>query len=185
MKASPHRILVVDDDIDERLLTQRLLRKVMASGTMVNVVSSGDQAIAYMVGEDEYADRGKYPFPTLVITDLNMKHGDGFDVLEFLQNNPEWSIIPRIVYSSSNHDDDVRTAFLLGVSAYHVKPPTPLETDKLLRSLVEYWATSEVPPVDQTGRLLITNSLGRLGARYPQPRGGKSMKRPVSRQVAQ
>jgi CheY-like chemotaxis protein len=184
MKAAPHRILVVDDVLDERFFTERALKKVMAAGGMIHLVNSGNEAIAYMIGEGEYADRKRYPFPTLVITDLNMEDGDGFDVLEFLQNNPEWSIIPRIVYSSSNDDDDVRTAFFLGVSAYHVKPPTQSETDKLLRGLVEYWATSAVPPVDENGRLLITESIGRRGARYPQLRGGAAMKRPLARELA-
>lgn len=114
MKAAPHRILVIDDDLDEGFLTERSLKKVMAAGGAINLVNSGNDAIAYMIGEKQYADRQKYPFPTLVITDLNMEDGDGFDVLEFLQHNPEWSIIPRIVYSSSNDHDDVRTAFFLG-----------------------------------------------------------------------
>ncbi len=184
MKPAPHRILVVDDDVDERFLTQRSLAKVVAIGAVINVVSSGDQAIAYMLGDDAYADRIKYPFPTLVITDLHMEDGDGFDVLDFLQQNPEWSIIPRIVYSSSNDEDDVRTAFLLGASAYHVKPATPAEMEKLLRNLVEYWSTSEIPPVDETGRVMLTQSMGRLGERFTQPHGAPCMKRPASRRLS-
>lgn len=181
VKAAPHRILLVDDDADERFLTQRTLKKVVARGVVVNIVNNGNDAITYMRGDGEFADRNKHPFPTLVITDLNMQDGDGFDVLDFLRHNPAWSVIPRIVYSSSDDDDDVRTAFLLGVSAYHLKPATPAQTENLLRSIVEYWATSEVPPVDETGRLLVTPSAGRRGARYPQPRGGKSMQRLPSR----
>ena len=144
----------------------------------MNVVSSGEEAIAYMIGEDKFADRKEFPFPTLVITDLNMDRGDGFDVLEFMQGNPGWSVVPRIVYSSSDDDDDVRTSFLLGASAYHQKPGQGGETEKLLREILAYWSTSHIPPVDETGRLVATKSVGRRGGRYPQPDGGKSMKRP-------
>ena len=179
MKGKNHRILLVDDDADERFFTSRALKKVLAHGAMVNVVKSGNEAIAYMIGEGQFADRKRFPFPTLVVTDLNMIGGDGFDVLEFIHANPAWSVVPRIVYSSSDDDDDVRTAFSLGVSAYHQKPAASTETEKLLREIVEYWSTSHVPPVDENGRLLITKSYGRRSRRYPQRPGGNAMERPA------
>ncbi len=178
MKTKRHRILLVDDDADERFLTSRALRKVLANGSTLNEVNSGDEAIAYMIGEDKFADRKNFPFPSLVITDLNMDHGDGFDVLEFMQGNPAWSVLPRIIYSSSDDDDDVRTSFLLGASAYHKKATNGEKVEKLLCEILAYWSTSHVPPVDETGRVLTTNSYGRRGERYPQPKGGNVMKRP-------
>lgn len=181
MKSKSHRILLVDDDADEQFFTSRALRKILAIGATVNVVASGDEAIAYMIGEGKFADRKEFPFPSLVITDLNMEDGDGFDVLEFMQANPGWSVVPRIVYSSSDDDDDVRTSFMLGASAYHQKPGQTEGTEKLLREILEYWASSHVPPVDETGRLLVTKNVGRRGGRYPQITGGKLMTRPARR----
>ncbi|HZZ57248.1 MAG TPA: hypothetical protein VFE31_05405, partial [Opitutaceae bacterium] len=108
--------------------------------------------------------------------------GDGLDVLEFMQRNRGWSVVPRIVYSSSDDDDDVRTAFLLGASAYHLKPSKAGDRDACMRAIVEYWSTCQVPPVDVDGRLLVTNSAGHRGARYPQPRAPMAMKRPRLRQ---
>lgn len=131
-----------------------------------------------MIGEGKFADREAYPFPTLIITDLNMPHGDGFHVLEFLRGNPEWRVVPRIVLSSSEDDDDIRTAFLLGASAYHVKRSTATELEADLREILSYWASSKVPPVDTDGKLLRTQSAGHRGARYPQPEGGERMERP-------
>ncbi|HEY0946778.1 MAG TPA: response regulator [Opitutaceae bacterium] len=184
MLRSIHRILLIDDDFDARLLSERALKKSLTAHSTVHLVHSGNQAIRYMIGEGQYADRRKYPFPTLVITDINMPDGDGFDVLEFLQTNPEWGVVPRIVVSSSNDDDDVRTAFLLGASAYHLKPIGYQELSEFMRTLLGYWTLSEVPPVDETGRLLTTNSSGRRGARFPQPKGGAAMKRPRPRSAS-
>ncbi|MEY4940049.1 MAG: hypothetical protein RIQ93_1784 [Verrucomicrobiota bacterium] len=173
------RVLVADDDIDEQFFAQLALEKVLPMGSTVQVVQSGNEAIAYMIGEGKYADRAAYPFPSLVITDLKMPDGDGFNVLEFLQNNPAWNVVPRLMFSNSAHDDDVRTAYMLGASAYHIKPLGRQQTEQRMRSIVEYWAGSEVPPVDRTGRVLATNSLGRIGARYAKPAdGGKAMERP-------
>lgn len=181
MLRSIHRILLVDDDLDERLLTERALKKCLVGRSSIHLANSGNHAIRYMIGEDEHADRTRFPFPTLVITDLNMADGDGFDVLEFLQSNPQWSVVPRIMLSCSSDDDDVRTAFLLGVSAYHRKPTGSDQLVALLTAMLDYWTSSEVPPVDETGRLMVTECGGRRGARFPQPKGALRMVRPALR----
>lgn len=179
-----HRVLLIDDDLDERVLGQRALQKCLPAGSIVHLSNSGNDAIRYMMGEGEFADRNKYPFPSLVITDLNMADGDGFDVLEFLQTNPEWGVVPRILFSSSNDDDDVRTAFFLGASAYHLKPSGSQSLVGCMSAIIGYWTSSEVPPVDETGRLTVTKSAGRRGARYPQPKGAAGMRRPTPRSGA-
>lgn len=181
MLRSSHRILLIDDDLDERLLSERALKKCLSSPSTVHLVPSEHEAIRYLMGEGDYADRAKYPFPTLVITDLNMPDGYGFDVLEFLQTNPGWSVVPRIMFSSSDDNDDVRTAFMLGVSAYHLKPTGAQALVTFFQTLLGYWISSQVPPVDENGRLLVTNSRARLGARYPQPKGTARMQRPGAR----
>ncbi len=173
------RVLVIDDDINDQFFAQLALEKVLPEGSTVHVVNSGNQGIAYMIGEGKFSDRTTYPFPSLIITDLKMADGDGFNVLEFLQKNPAWNVVPRLMFSNSGHEDDVRTAYMLSASAYHIKPMGKAETEKRMRSIVEYWAGSEVPPVDRTGRVLETNSEGRIGERYAKPvDGGAKMKRP-------
>jgi CheY-like chemotaxis protein len=175
------RILLIDNDVDDQFLSQLALEKVLPSGSVVHAVHSGDEAVAYMIGEGEFSDREKHPFPSLVITDLKMPNGDGFDVLEFLKNNPAWNVVPRLMFSNSDHADDVRTAYMLGASAYHIKPLSRADMEVRMRSIVEYWGGSQVPPVDRTGRVLPTNSVGRLGARYAKPaRGGVAMERPAA-----
>lgn len=173
------RIILIDNDVDDQFLSQLALERVLPAGSTVHAVGGGDEAIAYMIGEGKFADRDLYPFPSLVITDLRMSKGDGFDVLEFLQNNPAWNVVPRLMFSSSADADDVRTAYMLGASAYHIKPLSRAEMELRMRSIVEYWAGSAVPPVDRTGRVLPTSSAGRIGARYAKPaKGGESMERP-------
>jgi CheY-like chemotaxis protein len=173
------RILLIDNDVNDQFLSQLALEKVLPAESTVHAAHSGDEAIAYMIGEGKFADRQLHPFPSLIITDLRMEHGDGFDVLEFLQNNPAWNVVPRLMFSTSADPDDVRTAYMLGASAYHVKPLSHANMERRMRAIVEYWAGSEVPPVDRTGRVLPTNSAGKMGARFPKPApGGAEMERP-------
>ena len=178
MKAPPHRILLIDDDLDQQFLSTKALRQVMASGSSINLAGSGNEAIAYMIGEGKFADRSRYPFPTVVITDLNMPDGDCFDVLEFMQANVAWSVVPRIVFSASEDDDDVRTAFQLGASAFHLKPGSLDEIEAQIAQIVGYWATNRIPPAGTSGRLDETKRSRTRGNRYPQSAGGEAMKRP-------
>ena len=157
---------MVDDDIDEQFFSKRALQKVLNGRSTVSVVSSGNEAIAYMMGEGKFSDRKTYPFPSLIILDLNMEDGDGFDVLEFMQVNPGWNIVPKILFSSSEDDDDVRTAYFLGASVYHLKPMETKEFEERMREIVRYWSSAQIPPVDESGRTLATESEGHRGARY-------------------
>ena len=66
-----------------------------------------------MMGEGKYADRDKFAYPTFIITDLKMPRRDGFAVLGFLKSNPEWAMIPTIVFSGSADLDDIKEAYML------------------------------------------------------------------------
>jgi CheY-like chemotaxis protein len=177
MKTNASRVLLVDDDIDDSFFSDCALKKVLSPASAVLLLSSGEEAIHYLAGEGKYSDRAIFPFPTIVITDLNMPDGDGFDILEFLQANVAWSVVPRIMFSASDDEDDIRTAFLLGASAYHLKPILGISREQCMRAIVEYWSTCEIPSVDVNGRMVTTSCTGRLGARYPQPKGGETMSR--------
>lgn len=172
-----HHILLVDDDPAQQFLTQRSLDKSITRSSTVQVVNSGKEAIAYMIGEGTYADRDLHPFPTLVITDLNMPNGDGFELLQFMQSNQEWGVVPRIMFSSSDDDDDVRTAYLLGASAYHMKTMGGA-LDECMRQIISYWTSTQMPPVDENGRLMVTSSAGKTGRRFEQPQGTERKTRP-------
>jgi CheY-like chemotaxis protein len=93
----------------------------------------------------------------------------GFAVLEHLKKNPEWAVIPTVVLTSSCDLDDIKKAYMLGASSYHIKPQTLADLRVQLKVLHDYWMTCEVPQVDSSGRQLRTNSKGKLGERFLQP----------------
>jgi CheY-like chemotaxis protein len=68
---------------------------------------------------------------------------DGFGVLEHLKNNPEWAIIPTVIFSSSSDLDDITKAYMLGASSFHIKPHSIDGLKKNLKILHEYWMTCE------------------------------------------
>jgi CheY-like chemotaxis protein len=142
----------------------------------IHFVDDGLEAISYMMGEKQYADRTKHSYPTFIITDLKMPGADGFAVLEFLKGNPEWAIIPTVVFSSSSDPDDIKKSYMLGASSYHVKPAGFDALLNQLKVLHEYWMTCEVPEVNVSGKQLQTQSAGKLGERFPQANNPAELK---------
>jgi CheY-like chemotaxis protein len=167
MKKYHATIMVVEDDPNDQVLIERAFRAVGVTNP-IQVVTDGAEAIAYMMGEGKYSDRQKYAYPTFVITDLKMPRNDGFAVLEFLKSNPEWKVIPTIVLSASSDLDDIKKAYMLGASSYHIKPQSPDGLREQLKIINAYWITCQVPEVDVTGKQLLTDSEGKLGERFPQ-----------------
>jgi CheY-like chemotaxis protein len=168
MKSYFATILVVDDDPNDLHLTELALRHIGVTSP-IHLCQGGLEAIAYMMGEGKYADRETFAYPTFIITDLKMPGADGFAVLEHLRGNPEWAVIPTVVFSASQDLDDIKKSYMLGASSYHVKPRTLDALRKQMKVLHEYWLTCEVPAVDSTGRQLATDSKGKLGERFAQP----------------
>src|SRR4051812_11609296 len=76
-------ILVVDDRQDDF----ELLRLMFKKSSILNPlqwVKSVHEAVCYLKGEGVYGNRVIYPFPTLLLLDLHLTDGSGFDVLRAL-----------------------------------------------------------------------------------------------------
>ena len=168
MKKYHSTILVVEDDANDQFFIQKAFRAIGVTDP-IQVVNSGREAIAYMMGEGKFSDRKLYAYPTFILTDLKMPDADGFAVLEHLKNNPAWAVIPTVVLTGSSDLDDIKKSYMLGASSYHVKPSSTEALRLLLKVLHDYWMTCEVPMVDSTGRQLHTDSEGKLGERFAQP----------------
>ncbi len=160
--------MVVDDDLNHLHLIEAAFR---ANGVEdpIHLIGGGREAIAYMMGEGRYSDRSRYAYPTFITTDLKMPGVDGFAVLEHLKKNPAWAIIPTVVLSASHDTDDIKKAYMLGASSYHLKSNSLAGLSHQLKVLHDYWMTCEVPEVDSTGKQVPTNGEGKLGERFDQP----------------
>jgi len=122
VNTSPHTILLVEDDSNDVLLLQRAFRR---AGLMhaLQIVTDGDQAVSYLNGDGEFADRQAHPLPALVLLDLKLPRRSGLEVLEWLRNQPEnLKALPVIVLTSSRLSEDVDRAYGLGANSYMAKP---------------------------------------------------------------
>jgi CheY-like chemotaxis protein len=168
MKAQKFSLLVVDDDENDRFFVEKAFHRLGAN-YRIHALANADEAIAYIKGDGQYADRQKYQFPSYIITDLKMYPKDGFHLLDFIKKHPALSIIPVVMLSSSQDTDDIRHAYLLGASSFFTKPSDIASLSGLLKKVHDYWSECEVPGVDADGYALMTNSFGKAGSRYDKP----------------
>lgn len=131
-------ILLVEDDSNDALLIQRAFQKAGLKNTL-KLVRDGEQAIKYLCGEGNYADREKFPFPFLMLLDLKMPGTDGFEVLQWLRSKPEFGRLLVVVLTSSNLQSDVDKAYELGANSYLVKPVGFDEMVNMIRRFEVYW----------------------------------------------
>ena len=168
MKKYHSTIMLVDDSPNDLLFIEKALREIGVIDP-IHKIDGGREAIAYMMGDGKFSDRTRYAYPTFITLDLKMPGTDGFAVLEHLRKNPAWAIIPTVVLSASRDRDDIKKAYMLGASSYHVKPASLDGLRRQLKVLHDYWMTCEVPEVDRDGRQVPTSSEGKLGERFAQP----------------
>jgi CheY-like chemotaxis protein len=131
-------ILLAEDVEDDVFFMRRALRQANISNPL-QVASDGQVAIDYLSGQGQYADRSQYPMPSLVFLDLKMPHKNGFEVLEWIRQQPELETLTVIVLTSSSEELDIHQTYRLGARSFLIKPPTPEMLVDLLDSLKNYW----------------------------------------------
>lgn len=139
-------ILVAEDSPDDVFLLERAFRKA-GIGMPAYICRDGAEAMAYLKGEREFADRARHPFPRVLITDLKMPKCSGFDLLRWLHEHPECNLIPKIVLSSSAQPEDVTLAYQLGANAYFCKPGSSEQLVRIVELSQKFWTEAILPPL--------------------------------------
>jgi chemosensory pili system protein ChpA (sensor histidine kinase/response regulator) len=119
-------VLVVDDSITVRRVTQRLLQR---EGYRVTLAADGLQAL-----EKLQAER-----PTVVLSDIEMPRMDGFDLVRNIRSDMRLSDLPVIMITSRIAEKHREHARELGVDHYLGKP---YSEDELLALIGHYAKTA-------------------------------------------
>ena len=99
----------------------------------------------YLDGEAAYHDRDKFPFPDVLILDVKMPNGNGFEVLGRLRERQHIRI-PVLMFSASDAPRDIAASMRLGARDYFVKPLSVQGMMDLAKSINERWLRGTVPP---------------------------------------
>ena len=142
LNSTPGLVLVADDDENDVFFLKRAFRQAGLRCPIVDV-PNGEEAIRYL--SEGGSDHEHHPLPALLLLDLKMPLLDGFDVLSWLQKQPEFKEMPIVVLTSSGFESDIDRARKLGARDYLVKPRTPDDLVKLVQDISLHWLTAELP----------------------------------------
>ncbi len=117
--AGPVKVLVIEDNADDRELLMRQLRK-SGLGDHVKFISDGREAHDFLIGPDA-------PPPDeliIILLDLRLPSLSGLELLRRLRALPRFHSLPVTVMTSSNDPRDLEECRRLNVVNYLNKPVT-------------------------------------------------------------
>ncbi|HEX9985607.1 MAG TPA: response regulator [Thermoanaerobaculia bacterium] len=130
-------LLVEDDEVDVMNV-----KRAFAKGNITNplfVAGNGIEALERLRGDEIPKSR------RLVLLDLNMPRMNGIEFLRELRADPELTLTPVVVLTTSDAERDKVEAYNLHVAGYLLKPVTFASFCETMASLNKYWTLVELP----------------------------------------
>lgn len=134
-----HTILLIEDNRDDEDLTVRALRKNKIAND-IQVARDGAEALDIL-----FADGAE--LPQLIVLDLNLPKISGLEVLRRIRSDERTRLLPVVVMTSSQEDEDIIQSYSLGANGYVRKPVDFTQFSEAVRLLGLYWLVLNQSPV--------------------------------------
>jgi len=134
---TPARILLVEDDPADILMTRKALEKSKLR-VGLDVVEDGEAALAFLRQEAPYQDA---VLPDLVLLDLNLPKVNGHEVLQQMQADDHLKTISVVVLTTSEADEDIVKTYALGANCFVTKPVGLEAFRKIVLEIETFWLT--------------------------------------------
>jgi two-component system, response regulator len=133
-------ILLVEDNPTDELLTIEALEEHHMPVDIV-VARNGAEALDYIFGKGQYAQRNAIELPSFILLDLKLPKVSGLSVLKKIRSDERTRIIPVVILTSSKEEQDMVESYSLGANSYIQKPVNYQEFSKVAEQLGIYWFT--------------------------------------------
>jgi len=136
-ECQPVHVLLVEDDPGDVLMTKEAFEYYKLRNVL-HVVTDGEQALHFLRRTGGYADA---PRPGLILLDLNLPRLDGLEVLAELKADPVLKVIPVLILTTSQAQQDVLRSYALHANAY-ISKPVDFETFmEVIRQIDNFFVT--------------------------------------------
>ncbi|NKB18251.1 MAG: response regulator [Pseudanabaena sp. CRU_2_10] len=142
---SSKSILLVEDNPDDEALAIRALKRHHISNEIV-VAHDGVEALDYLFGTGQHTGRDLSLKPTVVLLDLKLPRIDGLEVLRRLREDERTRLLPVVILTTSNEEQDMLDSYSLGCNSYIRKPVDFVQFSEAIRQLGMYWLLMNEPP---------------------------------------
>lgn len=144
MESKPIKILLVEDNPGDARLAVEALKESKVHNN-IHTVSDGVEAMEFLRKEGEYTSALR---PDLVLLDLNMPRKDGREVLAEIKEDPKLKIIPVVVMTTSQSEEDILKSYGLHANCYVTKPVDLEQFMKVVKTIEDFWFTIVKLPVE-------------------------------------
>ncbi|MBI2380570.1 MAG: response regulator [Gammaproteobacteria bacterium] len=131
----PVAILLVEDSPTDALLAKEAMKQARVANELYHV-KDGVEAISFLRRQDRYANA---PRPDLILLDLNLPKMDGRDVLAEIKSDPVLKVIPVVVLTTSQSEDDVMRAYGSHANCYITKPIDFDRFIEVVQAIEHFW----------------------------------------------
>ncbi len=131
-------ILVADDDGEDRAMIEEAFKEARLKND-IDFVEDGEQLMAYLRREGDYADKAGQALPGFVLLDLNMPRKDGREALQEIKADNKLQHLPVVVLTTSQAEEDIIRTYGLGVNSFISKPVTLEGLVDVIKALSNYW----------------------------------------------
>ena len=111
-------VLLVEDDEGDILMTKEAFEFHKIRNPL-HVVTDGERALHFMRRTGPFADA---PRPGLILLDVNLPRLSGLEVLAELKQDPELAVLPVVMLTTSQAEEDILRSYKLHANAYITKP---------------------------------------------------------------
>ena len=140
-------ILLVEDNSDDQFLIQRSLKKNNITNPIL-VANDGVEALDYLFATGPHTG-GEPLRPAVILLDVQMPRLNGLDVLARIRSEPLTKMLPVVILTSSDEEQDMLRSYDLGVNSYVCKPIDFNEFSEAVGRLGLYWVLLNEPPPDR------------------------------------
>jgi CheY-like chemotaxis protein len=127
------KILVIDDDEDDRFLIKDAFRAV-SEDFILEFLSDGIDIVKNIESQTIC--------PDLILLDLNMPKISGLEVLRNIRNSDKYSCKPVVIFSTSSNQNDINQAYKTGANSYLIKPSSHQELTEVIKNVWAFWSLS-------------------------------------------
>ena len=140
-------LLLVEDNPDDEELTLLAFEQNPSAQDVV-VARDGVEALDYLFGTGIYAGRDTSTLPALILLDLQLPRINGLEVLQRLRADQRTKLIPIVILTTSNEQQDLIDSYTLGCNSYIRKPVDYNQFVTAVQQLGMYWLLlNEAPPM--------------------------------------
>jgi two-component system response regulator len=139
-------MLLVEDNADDEALTLHALKENNILNKVV-VARDGAEALEYLFGIGPHAGRDLSEMPTVVLLDLMLPKIDGLGVLRRLRADDKTRLLPVVILTTSQEEEDLISSYSLGANSYVHKPVDINQFVMAVRQLGLFWMiVNNAPP---------------------------------------